>query len=146
MLPDLPRSDWHCIRPGGSPSHSTIIEYAEGSVVSKTLIKKEIGNITLFAFDQGQGLSEHTAPFDAVVHILDGTAEITIGGQAQTVNTGEMLIMPANVPHALQARERFKMLLVMIRSDWTLRICRYLLVFGCRKISGYHMIQAHDQK
>ena len=93
------------------------VEYAEGSVVSKTLIKKEIGNITLFAFDQGQGLSEHTAPFDAVVHILDGTAEITIGGQAQTVNTGEMLIMSANVTHALQARERFKMLLVMIRSD-----------------------------
>ena len=93
------------------------IEYAAGSVVSKTLIKKEIGNITLFAFDQGQGLSEHTAPFDAVVHILDGTAEITIGGQPQIVNAGEMLIMPANISHALQAIERFKMLLVMIRSD-----------------------------
>jgi quercetin dioxygenase-like cupin family protein len=93
------------------------IEYAGGSVVSKTLIKKEIGNITLFAFDQGQGLSEHTAPFDAVVHILDGTAEITIGGKPQIVNTGDMLIMPANVAHALQARERFKMLLVMIRSE-----------------------------
>jgi quercetin dioxygenase-like cupin family protein len=93
------------------------IEYAAGSVVSKTLIKKEIGNITLFAFDQGQGLSEHTAPFDAVVHILDGTAEITIGGQPQMVNAGEMLIMPANISHALQAKQRFKMLLVMIRSD-----------------------------
>ena len=93
------------------------IEYADGSVVSKTLIKKEIGNITLFAFDQGQGLSEHTAPFDAVVHILDGEAEITIGGQPQIVRTGEMLIMPANIPHALQAEIRFKMLLVMIRSD-----------------------------
>jgi quercetin dioxygenase-like cupin family protein len=93
------------------------IEYAAGSVVSKTLIKKEIGNITLFAFDQGQGLSEHTAPFDAVVHILDGSAEITIGGQPQIVNAGEMLIMPANISHALQAKERFKMLLVMIRSD-----------------------------
>jgi quercetin dioxygenase-like cupin family protein len=93
------------------------IEYAAGSVVSKTLIKKEIGNITLFAFDQGQGLSEHTAPFDAVVHILDGSAEITIGGQPQMVNAGEMLIMPANISHALQAKERFKMLLVMIRSD-----------------------------
>ncbi len=93
------------------------IDYADGSVVSKTLIKKEIGNITLFAFDQGQGLSEHTAPFDAVVHILDGKAEITIGGQPQIVNAGEMLIMPANISHALQAREKFKMLLVMIRSD-----------------------------
>ena len=93
------------------------IEYAAGSVVSKTLIKKEIGTITLFAFDQGQGLSEHTAPFDAVVHILDGTAEITIGGQPQIVNAGEMLIMPANIAHALQAKERFKMLLVMIRSE-----------------------------
>lgn len=93
------------------------IDYAAGSVVSKTLIKKEIGNITLFAFDQGQGLSEHTAPFDAVVHILDGKADITIGGQPQTVSTGEMLIMPANISHALQATEKFKMLLVMIRGD-----------------------------
>ena len=93
------------------------IEYAAGSVVSKTLIKKEIGTITLFAFDQGQGLSEHTAPFDAVVQILEGTAEITIGGQPQTVSAGEMLIMPANISHALQAQERFKMLLVMIRSE-----------------------------
>jgi quercetin dioxygenase-like cupin family protein len=93
------------------------IEYAAGAVVSKTLIKKEIGNITLFAFDQGQGLSEHTAPFDAVVHILDGKAEITIGGRPQTVSAGEMLIMPANISHALQATEKFKMLLVMIRGD-----------------------------
>jgi quercetin dioxygenase-like cupin family protein len=93
------------------------IEYAAGSVVSKTLIKKEAGNITLFAFDQGQGLSEHTAPFDAVVHILDGKAEITIGGQPQIVSAGELLIMPANISHALQAREKFKMLLVMIRSN-----------------------------
>ncbi|GAB6909516.1 cupin domain-containing protein [Desulfosarcina cetonica] len=93
------------------------IEYAAGAVVSKTLIKKDIGNITLFAFDQGQGLSEHTAPFDAVVHILDGKAEITIGGQLQTVNAGEMLIMPANISHALQATEKFKMLLVMIRGE-----------------------------
>ena len=93
------------------------IDYAAGSVVSKTLIKKEIGNITLFAFDQGQGLSEHTAPFDAVVHILDGSAEITIGGQPQTVTAGEMLIMPANISHALHAKSRFKMVLVMIRSE-----------------------------
>ena len=93
------------------------VEYAAGSVVSKTLINKKIGTITLFAFDQGQGLSEHTAPFDAVVQILDGTAEITLGGQPQIVNAGEMLIMPAKIPHALYARERFKMLLVMIRSE-----------------------------
>jgi len=91
------------------------VDYSAGSVVSKMLIQKEIGNITLFAFDAGQGLSEHTAPFDAVVYILDGKAEISIGGKTSTVNTGEMLIMPANVPHALNAKERFKMLLVMIR-------------------------------
>lgn len=93
------------------------VGYAAGSIVSKTLIKKEIGNITLFAFDQGQGLSEHTAPFDAVVHILDGEAEITIGGQPQIVRAGEMLIMPANISHALQANVKFKMLLIMIRGD-----------------------------
>jgi quercetin dioxygenase-like cupin family protein len=93
------------------------IDYSDGSVVSKTLLKKEIGNITLFSFDQGQGLSEHTAPFDAMVQILDGAAEITIGGEPQTVTAGDMLIMPANVSHALHAAERFKMLLVMIRSD-----------------------------
>ncbi|MDX9787654.1 MAG: cupin domain-containing protein [Desulfobacterales bacterium] len=93
------------------------IDYADGSVVSKTLIKKDIGNITLFAFDEGQGLSEHTAPFDAVVHILDGKAEITIGGQPQDVVAGEMLIMPANIAHALHAKTPFKMLLVMIRGE-----------------------------
>ena len=93
------------------------IDYADGAVVSKTLVKREIGTITLFAFDQGQGLSEHTAPFDAVVQILDGEAEISIGGHPQTVRTGQMLIMPANIAHALQAHERFKMLLVMIRGE-----------------------------
>jgi quercetin dioxygenase-like cupin family protein len=104
--------------PKGVPFHlEKHVDYAAFSVVSKMLIKKEIGNITLFAFDAGQGLSEHTAPFDAVVCVLDGRAEITIGGKMSTVRTGEMLIMPANVPHALHARERFKMLLVMIRSQ-----------------------------
>lgn len=93
------------------------VEYSTGSVVSKTLLKKELGNITLFAFDAGQGLSEHTAPFDAVVQILDGEAEIVIGGNRKTVNTGEMLVMPANISHALHAEKRFKMLLIMIRSD-----------------------------
>ena len=91
------------------------VDYSKGSVVSQTLLKKETGNITLFAFDSGQGLSEHTAPFDAIVYILDGKARITIGGKENTVRTGQMLIMPANVSHALHAEERFKMLLVMIK-------------------------------
>jgi len=95
----------------------TFISYADNSVVSKTLLKKETGNITLFAFDKGQGLSEHTTPFDAVVHILDGQAEITIGGQSNIVSAGNLLIMPANVPHALQAFEKFKMLLIMIKGE-----------------------------
>jgi quercetin dioxygenase-like cupin family protein len=93
------------------------IAYFDESVVSKTLLKKDAGNITLFAFEAGQGLSEHTAPFDAVVYIVDGEAEITIGGASQTVAAGEMLIMPANIPHAVHAVQRFKMLLVMIRSQ-----------------------------
>ena len=92
------------------------ITYAIGAVVSKTLLKKETGNITLFSFDAGQGLSEHSAPFDAVVHVLEGVAEITIGGKANTVKAGEMIIMPAEIPHALHAHEQFKMLLIMIRS------------------------------
>ena len=95
----------------------SFVAYAEGAVVSKTLLKKEIGNLTLFAFDAGQGLSEHSAPFDAVVQVLDGSAEISIGGTTQTVKVGEMLVMPADIPHALQAKERFKMLLTMIRSN-----------------------------
>jgi quercetin dioxygenase-like cupin family protein len=104
--------------PIGDPFNLTdFIPYAIGSVVSKTLLKRDIGTITLFSFDTGQGLSEHTAPFDAVVQILDGQAEITIGGKTRMVRSGEMLIMPANVPHALQAKEKFKMLLTMIRSS-----------------------------
>ncbi|MEE8397932.1 MAG: cupin domain-containing protein [Desulfobacterales bacterium] len=91
------------------------ISYSDGSVVSKTLLKKDTGNITLFSFDAGQGLTEHTSPFDAVVHILDGKAEITIGGDPQIVSAGQLLIMPADIPHGLQAIERFKMLLIMIR-------------------------------
>jgi quercetin dioxygenase-like cupin family protein len=81
------------------------------------LLKKDTGNITLFAFDNGQGLSEHTAPFDAVVYILDGRAEITINGRAQTVDADEMIVMPAHQPHALKAKGPFKMLLVMIRGE-----------------------------
>ena len=93
-----------------------LVTYQEGSVVSKTLIKKPTGTVTLFAFDQGQALSEHTAPFDAMVCVLDGKAEVAIDGTPITVGAGEMLIMPANRPHALSAKERFKMMLVMIKS------------------------------
>jgi len=93
------------------------VSYSIGSVVSKTLLKKNIGNITLFSFDEGQGLTEHTSPFDAVVYILDGKAEIVIGGKPKAVTAGEMMIMPAGIPHALNAVERFKMLLIMIRGE-----------------------------
>ncbi len=92
-----------------------LIEYSAGSIVSKTLFDKKTGSLTLFAFDAGQGLSEHTSPYDATVLILDGAAILTIGGKAVTANAGEMVIMPANVPHDVQAESRFKMLLIMIR-------------------------------
>ncbi len=91
------------------------VDYSGGSVVSRTLIDKKIGNITLFSFDMGQGLSEHTSPYDAVVHVIDGSAEITINKDTSTVRAGEMIIMPSNIPHSLHAAERFKMLLIMIR-------------------------------
>ena len=93
-----------------------LVDYQTGSVVSKTLIKKKVGTITLFAFDEGEGLSEHTAPYDAFVNILDGEVEITISGKPFHLRKGEMIIMPANEPHALRAVTRFKMMLVMIRS------------------------------
>lgn len=92
------------------------VSYQASSVVSRTLLDKTIGTLTLFAFDAGQGLSEHTAPFDAVVQVLDGTASITINGTVHRVTTGQMIIMPANQPHSLKAEERFKMLLIMIRA------------------------------
>ena len=93
-----------------------LIEYQEGSVVSRTIIDKETGTVTLFAFDEGQGLSEHTAPFDALVHTLDGEAEVTISGKTFPLKKGEMVIMPANQPHALKATKRFKIILTMIRT------------------------------
>jgi quercetin dioxygenase-like cupin family protein len=93
-----------------------LIDYQNGSVVSKTIIKKLTGTITLFAFDAGESLSEHTAPFDAMVHIIDGEAEVIIAGKVNLVKKGEMIIMPANQPHALKAKEKFKMMLVMIKS------------------------------
>lgn len=91
------------------------VEYSDDSVVSKTLFNKKTGTLTLFAFDAGQGLSEHTSPFDATVYILDGEAKLIIGGKEVTASTGEMVIMPANIPHDVQAEKRFKMLLIMIR-------------------------------
>ena len=92
-----------------------LADYQEGSVVSRTIINKKTGTVTFFAFDEAQGLSEHTAPFDALVYILDGEAEITISGKSIQVHEGEMLIMPANQPHALKAVKRFKMVLTMVR-------------------------------
>ena len=94
---------------------ATCVDYADGAVVSKTLLDKAAGTLTVFSFDRGQGLSEHTSPYDATVQVLDGTAQITIGGADLAVHTGQLIIMPANVPHALRAEERFKMLLIMIR-------------------------------
>lgn len=93
-----------------------LIEYSADSVVSKTILDKPAGTITLFAFDKGQKLSEHTTPYDAVVQILDGHARLTIGGQEREVSWGQIIIMPGNVPHAVAAEERFKMLLTMIRA------------------------------
>lgn len=92
-----------------------MIEYSDGGVISKQVLKNEAGNITLFSFDRGEGLSEHTAPFDALVQILDGEAEVTLGGKVLRLLKGEAVIMPAGVHHALHAAERFKMLLTMIR-------------------------------
>ncbi len=94
------------------------IAYADGAVISKTLLKKETGNITLFSFDKGQGLSEHTSPFDAVVQVVEGEGAFIIDGDMKTAKEGEMIIMPANIPHDVQAaKQPFKMLLTMIRSE-----------------------------
>ena len=92
-----------------------LVGYSRGSIVSRTLIDRRAGTLTLFAFDRGQGLSEHVAPYDAVVQVLDGSAAISIAGRKLRVKAGEMVVMPANVPHALKAERRFKMLLIMIR-------------------------------
>jgi quercetin dioxygenase-like cupin family protein len=91
------------------------VQYGEGSVVSRTITKKDTGTITLFAFDIEQGLSEHSAPFDAMVNVIDGEAEVIIGGKSHFLKTGQSIVMPANIPHALKATSQFKMLLVMIK-------------------------------
>jgi len=103
------------IEKGKAIALAAAIEYAEKSVVSKALVDKKAGTLTLFAFDKDEGLSEHTSPYDAVVHVLEGRAELTIAGRPTTAAAGELVIMPANVPHALRAKSRFKMLLTMIR-------------------------------
>jgi quercetin dioxygenase-like cupin family protein len=93
-----------------------VASYQEGSIVSREVLRKKAGTVTVFAFDAGQGLSEHTAPFDALAQVVDGEAEITIAGQAHRVTAGELILMPANQPHAVHATQRFKMILTMIRS------------------------------
>jgi len=93
-----------------------LIDYQEGSVVSRTLIDKKTGTVTLFAFDENQGLSEHTAPYDAMVYVLDGEVAVTISGKPLKLKQGEMTIIPANEPHTLSAKTKFKMLLTMIKS------------------------------
>lgn len=101
---------------GRAQSLAGLVEYSDDSIVSKTILDKAAGTVTLFAFDKGQKLSEHTAPYDALVQILDGQARLTIGGEDVEVSTGQIVIMPGNVPHAVRADEKFKMLLTMIRA------------------------------
>lgn len=101
---------------GKAAALEQLVSYAADSIVSKTLLDKSAGTLTLFAFDTGQRLSEHTAPFDAVVQVVDGQGVITIDGTDHTVDTGQIIIMPAGVPHAVRAEQRFKMLLTMIRT------------------------------
>jgi quercetin dioxygenase-like cupin family protein len=98
-------------------SFSESVDYSSGGIVSKTVLKKQTGNISLFSFDRGEALSEHTAPFDAVIQVVDGTSEITIGGTPYIVKAGETIIMPANISHSVKAVEKFKMVLTMIRSN-----------------------------
>jgi len=104
------------IPPAQATRLETMVSYQTGSVVSRTLIKKEKGNVTLFAFAQGQGLSEHTAPFDALVQILEGDAELIIGGKSVLASAGQTVLMPGGIPHAVKAPKDFKMLLTMIRA------------------------------
>jgi len=93
-----------------------MLNYQEGSIVSRSLINKDIGTVTLFSFDQGEGLSEHTAPFDAIVYVFDGEAEIIISQNKHILTKGQMILMPANEPHALKALKKFKMMLIMVKA------------------------------
>jgi len=114
--PDVGRAGVLQVCLGKAQRLTELIEYATDSIVSKTILDKPVGTITLFAFDKGQKLSEHTAPYDAVVQVLDGKARLTIGDKDVEVASGQLIIMPANVPHAVTADEKFKMLLTMIRA------------------------------
>ena len=98
-------------------SFNDSVEYSEGGIVSKTVLKKQTGNISLFSFAKGEALSEHTAPFDAMITVVDGTGEVIIGGKSYILTTGQTIIMPANITHAVNAVEKFKMVLTMIRSS-----------------------------
>jgi len=98
-------------------SFSDSVEYASGGILSKTVLKKESGNISLFSFAKGEALSEHTAPFDAMIQVVDGKGEVIIGGKSYILESGQVIIMPANVPHAVKAVEKFKMVLTMIKSN-----------------------------
>ncbi len=102
---------------GKSYNLAAFVEYSKDAIVSKILLKEKTGNITLFAFDKNQGLSEHSAPFDAFVQVVEGTGEITIAGTMHQLHEGEGIIMPANIPHAVHTTSGFKMLLTMIRSE-----------------------------
>ena len=101
---------------GQVASAAGLVDYQTGSIVSRTIVDKSAGTVTLFAFDKGQALSEHTAPYDALVHVIDGEAEVTISGKPLRVRPGEMVLMPAHEPHALKATGRFKMMLVMVKA------------------------------
>lgn len=103
------------LEPAVAQELRNLTDYVAGSIVSRTLKKNQAGTLTVFAFDAGEALSEHTAPFDAFVQVLDGEAEVVVGGKPVTVRPGQIVLMPANVPHAVNARQRFKMLLSMIR-------------------------------
>jgi quercetin dioxygenase-like cupin family protein len=103
------------LEPSAALELASLVDYADGSVVSRTLVDKEAGTITLFAFDEGESLSEHTTPYDALVQVLDGEVTLTIGGEEVRAAAGELVLMPADVPHAVRASQRFKMLLTMIR-------------------------------
>jgi quercetin dioxygenase-like cupin family protein len=109
------RSGGGCLA-GKALAVTNLLDYQKGAVVSRTIVDKHVGTVTLFAFAQGQGLSEHTAPYDALVHILDGQVEITIAGRPLRAKAGDIVMMPANKPHSLKAVKRFKMLLIMIRA------------------------------
>jgi len=104
------------LEPAQKQSLASLVSYQAGSVVSRTIINRRAGTMTLFAFDEGEGLSEHTAPYDALLHVLEGEAKVTVSGKESHVNEGEAIVLPAGKPHAVRAAKRFKMLLTMIRA------------------------------